>query len=335
MKFLIQKYLLKKPLLILPLILISLAIIQFKSQYKVIYEEFKPHTSSNPPAVEEFVKAVHYDVYIERLHLFINYDNPIMIPFFKLRDYYFQKAQALTPDNDGMDVFFWVLINKNKVFPDKDGDHSMAYSNFSPNEYKKINEMLYKYTIKYLTYNDFKFTMQNFNYHKLNTSYRLMYYYVGLFYRQHNGTKKEKITQLYTSDKYFRAMQELYVLYKLFYKKHKDNVEKSLTQSQKTEQRFDYVYMENLLISGIDYIKLKKTHVNQMYCNSSFLKNMQKIYQFKITHFENIYIYNHALGIFNTSINRYLTKTIYNTCPNLRQEAKQILNHFKEINNGK
>lgn len=339
MRFLIQKYLLKKPLLIFLLILISLAIIQFKSQYKVIYDKLEPHTSSNPQAVEEFVKAVHYDLYIERLHNLVNYDSLLMKPLFFLKEYYFRKGQKFVAENDGIDIFFWMLLNKSKYLVTSNKyDLSIAYINLLPDDYKQINNKLYRDIKRYLSSNNFKSNTPNEILLKISFANSIVSYFSNYYHYQFYGTNNEKSKALYSDNKYY--LQQLLVIYSL-YEKFYQKYEKYFQLEKYIDKKHNYIYINTAILNDILYMNSKNSikYFNEKVCQKNkiktFLHNLTILYEYRDN--ENQFTHNVISGrIFKGKNNTYyyLTKSIYNTCQNLKQESKKILSYFKEINNG-
>ena len=74
---------------------LSFGIFHYNIQLKSVKEMFEPHLSPNPEATEYFMKAMNINLYIRRLHMFVNYDNPLMKPMLALQEAYLNEGKAL------------------------------------------------------------------------------------------------------------------------------------------------------------------------------------------------------------------------------------------------
>jgi hypothetical protein len=136
-------------LIVTPLVIIA---IHFHV-YSALKKEFHADQSVNPEATSYFLHAsAVYIVWIGLPHEFlsINYDSPLLKPFLSLRDYLFEKGEAIMPPDNAENAIWW-LQNYNRMYGfsvEGRKDESMAIDTLDKPTQRAIREKIYNYIIK-------------------------------------------------------------------------------------------------------------------------------------------------------------------------------------------
>lgn len=336
-KFSTRKRILTKVVVIVLLFFFSFVGMQFTIQYEAVRNITPPEKAGNPEAVEYFVNSFTAYSYIERLHSFVDYDSFLMKPLFYLKDMYFKKGEELLSKTDSSDVFFWTLINQGIYGLAKESDVSMSIRNLTPKEYRKVNDMIYNYIIKLLTY-DFPLYINREDAEKLKASisFKLINHYLNFPFLQYEGIKKEQIRQSRLDEELVNRLKTIYKLYQEYVKRNKFDKANDYI-------KYDSLYIETSLIEDI-YHKIGKIekaeyYDDKKYCNSKdfiiYLKNLKLLHKYLKKHKNRTSKNIENMFKSKKRITYYLTNKINYNCKNLKKESKEILNFYdKGVTNG-
>lgn len=149
-KFKISKKI--KVLMLIPVIILGVYFTFFTTIEKI----HKVKNSVNPEATNYYVHATTVSVFIFALHdyVFLDFDNPIFKPLYKLRDYFFEKGESLIPNDNSENIVWWDQ-NYSKIYDLKDSsrnDTSMTIDKLDKDSQLKLRERIYNYILKFSEY---------------------------------------------------------------------------------------------------------------------------------------------------------------------------------------
>lgn len=149
-KFKISKKI--KVLMLLPVIILSIYFTFFTAIEKI----HKVKNSVNPEATNYYVHATTVSVFIFALHdyVFLDFDNPIFKPLYKLRDYFFEKGESLIPNDNSENIVWWdqnYSTIYGSVASDR-RDETMTIDKLDKDNQLKLRERIYNYLLKFSEY---------------------------------------------------------------------------------------------------------------------------------------------------------------------------------------
>lgn len=141
-----------KIILLIPIIFIAL----YFNFYTGIEQKYNTKNSVNPEATRYFVHAttVSFFIYLTHRISWLDFDNPIFIPAYKLRDYFFEKGESLVQEDNAENVLWWRVnyFEFYGFFQTSRNDHTMAIHTLDRDTQIKLKTKLYEYILKLCNY---------------------------------------------------------------------------------------------------------------------------------------------------------------------------------------
>jgi len=141
-----------KIIVALPLILIAL----YFNFYTGIEKKYNTKNSVNPEATRYFVHATTVSFFIYLIHRisWLDFDNPIFKPAYKLRDYFFEKGEELVQKDNAENVLWWRVnyFELYAFFQTKRNDRTMSIHTLDRDIQIKLKTRLYHYILKLCNY---------------------------------------------------------------------------------------------------------------------------------------------------------------------------------------
>lgn len=141
-----------KIVLLIPIILIAL----YFNFYAGIEQKYNTKNSVNPEATRYFVHAttVSFFIYLTHRISWLDFDNPIFIPAYKLRDYFFEKGESLVQEDNAENVLWWRVnyFEFYGIIQTSRNDHTMAIHTLDRDVQIKLKTRLYHYILKLCNY---------------------------------------------------------------------------------------------------------------------------------------------------------------------------------------
>jgi hypothetical protein len=141
-----------KIILLIPIVFIAL----YFNFYTGIEQKYNTKNSVNPEATRYFVHAttVSFFIYLVHSKSWLDFDNPIFIPAYKLRDYFFEKGEKLVQEDNAENVLWWRVnyFEFYGFFQTSRNDHTMAIHTLDRDTQIKLKTRLYHYILKLCNY---------------------------------------------------------------------------------------------------------------------------------------------------------------------------------------
>ncbi len=141
-----------KIILLIPIIFIAL----YFNFYTGIEQKYNTKNSVNPEATRYFVHAttVSFFIYLVHSKSWLDFDNPIFIPAYKLRDYFFEKGESLVQEDNAENVLWWRVnyFEFYGIIQTTRNDHTMAIHTLDRDTQIKLKTKLYEYILKLCNY---------------------------------------------------------------------------------------------------------------------------------------------------------------------------------------
>lgn len=141
-----------KIVLLIPIVFIAL----YFNLYTGIEQKYNTKNSVNPEATRYFVHAttVSFFIYLTHRISWLDFDNPIFIPAYKLRDYFFEKGEKLVQKDNAENVLWWRVnyFEFYGIIQTSKNDQTLAIHTLDRDTQIKLKTKLYEYILKLCNY---------------------------------------------------------------------------------------------------------------------------------------------------------------------------------------